>query len=161
MICVMCILPAMSVSAKIGEITNYGFNQGLGEGVVLRLLRDEENNGWFISAGSSLYYWQSDKSFWQVTNFSKDTGSVFEFYEKDGSLYMSIRSGISIFEFETVENNLPKIIVQSVRVDGQSYEHPQTKEVKRWCSAYYNRFCCTFFYGYYGVAGGILPGKLR
>ncbi len=158
-----------------GEVTNYGFHQGLGEGVVLRMLRDEENDGWFISAGSSLYYWQSDKSFWQITNFRKDAGSIFEFYERDGklwllqnngileldkvqllsgeetevtrhdfghgltgslnantwnymaedgSLYMSTRSGISVFEFETVNNGLPKVIIQNVSVDGQSYEHP-------------------------------------
>ncbi len=164
-----------------GEVTNYGFNQGLGEGVVLRMLRDEENDGWFISAGSSLYYWQSDKTFWQITNFRKDAGSIFEFYERDGKLwllqnngileldkaqllsgeetevtrhdfghgltgslnantwnymaedgclYMPTRSGISVFEFETVNNGLPKIIVQSVSVDGQLYEHPTEVSVE-------------------------------
>lgn len=166
---------------KDGAITNYGFAEGLGEGVVLRMLRDEENGGWFVSAGSSLYYWQSDKTFWQVTNFRKDAGSIFEFYERDGklwllqnngileldktqllsgeetevirhdfghgltgslnantwnylkedgSLYISTRSGISVFEFKTVNNDLPKIIVQSVSVDDQSYEHPQSIEIE-------------------------------
>ncbi len=160
---------------KDGTVTNYGFEQGLGEGVVLKMLGDEEGDGWFISAGSSLYYWQADKSFWQVTNFRKDAGSIFEFYVKegklwllqnngileldraqllsgeetevvrhdfghgltgslnantwnyvseDGSLYMPTRSGISIFEFETVNNDLPKIIIESVSVDEHSYEHP-------------------------------------
>lgn len=164
-----------------GEITNYGFEEGLGEGVVLRMLRDEENGGWFVSAGSSLYYWQNDKTFWQVTNFRKDAGSIFEFYERDGKLwllqnngileldkaqllsgeetevirhdfghgltgslnantwnyeaddgklYMSTRSGISIFGFETVNNALPKVMVQSVNVDGKSYEHPTELSVE-------------------------------
>lgn len=164
-----------------GEITNYGFEEGLGEGVVLRMLRDDENGGWFVSAGSSLYYWQNDKTFWQVTNFRKDAGSIFEFYERDGKLwllqnngileldkaqllsgeetevirhdfghgltgslnantwnyeaddgklYMSTRSGISIFGFETVNNALPKVIVQSVNVDGKSYEHPTELSVE-------------------------------
>lgn len=164
-----------------GVITNYGFEEGLGEGVVLRMLRDEENGGWFVSAGSSLYYWQNDKTFWQVTNFRKDAGSIFEFYERngkiwllqnngileldkaqllsgeetevirhdfghgltgslnantwnyeadDGRLYMSTRSGISIFGFETVNNALPKVIVQSVNVDGKSYEHPTELSVE-------------------------------
>lgn len=76
-----------------GEITNYGFDEGLGEGVVLRMLKDEENKGWFISAGSSLYYWQND-SFWQITNFSKDAGSIFEFYERDGKLWLLQNNGI-------------------------------------------------------------------
>ncbi len=164
-----------------GNVTHYGFEQGLSEGVVLKMLRDEENDGWFVSAGSSLYYWQSDKSFWQVTNFRKDAGSIFEFYvrdgklwllqnngileldkelllsgeetevvrhdfghgltgslnantwnyvAKDGSLYMPTRSGISIFRFETVNNDLPKIIIESVSVDGQSYEHPTAVEIE-------------------------------
>jgi len=158
-----------------GKVEHYGFEQGLGEGVVLRMLRDKEHGGWFISAGSSLYYWQQDKSFWQVTNFRKDAGSVFEFYERggklwllqnngileldkerllsgeetevvrhdfdhgltgslnantwnyeapDGSLYMPTRSGISVFGFETVNNDLPKVIIENVNVDGQTYEHP-------------------------------------
>ena len=164
-----------------GVITNYGFEEGLGEGVVLRMLRDEENGGWFVSAGSSLYYWQNDKTFWQVTNFRKDAGSIFEFYERDGKLwllqnngileldkaqllsgeetevirhdfghgltgslnantwnyeaddgklYMSTRSGISIFGFETVNNALPKVMVQRVNVDGQAYEHPTELSVE-------------------------------
>lgn len=164
-----------------GVVENYGFEQGLGEGVVLKMLQDEENGGWFISAGSSLYYWQNDKSFWQITNFRKDAGSVFEFYERDGklwllqnngileldkecllsgeetevvrhdfnhgltgslnantwnyvaqdgSLYMPTRSGISIFEFETVNNDLPKVIIENVNVDGQTYEHPSIIEME-------------------------------
>lgn len=164
-----------------GKITNYGFDEGLGEGVVLRLLRDEENDGWFVSAGSSLYYWQSDKTFWQVTNFSKDAGSIFEFYEKDGklwilqnngilaidkeqllsgaeteairhdfghgltgslnantwnyvaedgTLYISTRSGISVFGFKVINHSLPKVIVNSVNIDGQLYEHPQGIEIE-------------------------------
>lgn len=164
-----------------GNVTHYGFEQGLSEGVVLKMLRDEESDGWFVSAGSSLYYWQSDKSFWQVTNFRKDAGSIFEFYvrdgklwllqnngileldkeqllsgeetevvrhdfghgltgslnantwnyvAKDGSLYMPTRNGISIFRFETVNNDLPKIIIESVSVDGQSYEHPTAVEIE-------------------------------
>lgn len=164
-----------------GKVEHYGFEQGLGEGVVLRMLRDKEHGGWFISAGSSLYYWQQDKSFWQVTNFRKDAGSVFEFYERggklwllqnngileldkerllsgeetevvrhdfdhgltgslnantwnyeapDGSLYMPTRSGISVFGFETVNNDLPKVIIENVNVDGQTYEHPSAIQME-------------------------------
>ncbi len=163
-----------------GKVTNYGFSQGLGEGVVLKMLRDEEGEGWFISAGSSLYYWQGDKSFWQVTNFRKDAGSIFEFYVRNeklwllqnngileldreqllsgeetevvrhdfghgltgslnantwnyeaenGSLYMPTRNGVSIFAFETVNNDLPKIIIEKVSVDEHSYEHPTAIEL--------------------------------
>lgn len=164
-----------------GQITNYSFDEGLGEGVVLRMLRDEEHDGWYISAGSSLYYWQSDKTFWRVTNFRKDAGSIFDFYERndklwllqnngileldkekllsgeqtevfhhdfnhgltgslnantwhylseDGTLYLSTRNGISQFGFQSVENGLPKIVVQNVNVDGEIYEHPETLKVE-------------------------------
>lgn len=74
-------------------ITGYGFSEGLGEGVVLRLLEDREGNGWFVSAGSSLYYLQ-DGDFCKLTNFEKSAGSIFDLYEKDGSIYMMQNSGI-------------------------------------------------------------------
>nr|MBQ8253276.1 HD domain-containing protein [Lachnospiraceae bacterium] len=82
-------------------VTNYGFDQGLAEGVVLRLLYDRENDGWFISAGSNLYYWQNN-SFWRITNFTKDAGSVFEFYDKDGKLWLLQNNGILTVDKQTL-----------------------------------------------------------
>ncbi len=75
------------------EIIHYGYEEGLGEGVVLRLLRDAEGKGWFVSAGSSLYYFE-EGSFRKLTNFEKSAGSIFDFYEKDGLLWLMQNNGI-------------------------------------------------------------------
>lgn len=75
------------------EITCYGFNEGLQEGVVLRMLRDQAGAGWFVSAGSGLYYFE-DGVFRKLENFEKSAGSIFDLYEKDGVLYMMQNNGI-------------------------------------------------------------------
>ena len=86
---------------KGDEITNYGFNDGLNEGVVLRMLSDESNGGWLVSAGSSLYYF-SEGSFKKLENFEKSAGSIFDLYEKDGMLYMMQNNGILAAEKEAL-----------------------------------------------------------
>ncbi len=162
-------------------ITNYGFDQGLEEGVVLRLLQDAEGNGLFVSAGSSLYYFENG-SFRKLTNFEKSAGSIFDFYEKDGvlfmmqnngilaadretllagedtetvlygtsyglsgslnantwnyldedgTLYLSTRSGISLFRFGTMRNPLPKGIINEIQVDDTIYYHPAALEIDK------------------------------
>lgn len=162
------------------EIETLGFNKGLDEGVVLRMCRNSDGGGWFVSAGSSLYYWEND-SFTRLSNFTKGAGSIFELYDKDGrlwllqnnglialdkaqllsgnetdaihygsghglagtinantwhwlsedgQLYISNRNGISIFGFEGVNNALPRIVVGSVNVDGQTEENPKRIEVE-------------------------------
>ena len=156
-----------------GKVKNYSFAEGLGEGVVLRMLKSEKG-GWFVSAGSSLYYW-ADGKFSRLSNFTKSAGSIFDLYEidgmlwilqnngfiamnvdqllsggqtdilqhdlshgltgsinantwhciaEDGKLYMSTRNGVSVFGFEGVQHKLPKMIVNRISVDGESYEHP-------------------------------------
>ncbi len=75
------------------KITCYGFSEGLGEGVVLRMLEDKAGEGWFVSAGSSLYYLEKG-SFRKLDNFEKSAGSIFDLYERDGDIYMLQNSGI-------------------------------------------------------------------
>lgn len=75
------------------KIINYGFHEGLNEGVVLRMLKDQEGDGWFVSAGSSLYYFDGD-NFKKLDNFEKSAGSIFDLYEKNGMLYMMQNNGI-------------------------------------------------------------------
>ncbi len=79
---------------KDGKVTNYGFDSGLGEGVVLRMLKNSDENGWFVSAGSSLYYWK-DGTFSRLTNFAKSAGSIFSFYDRDGMLWILQNNGIT------------------------------------------------------------------
>lgn len=74
-------------------IVSYGFSEGLGEGVVLRMLQDKAGSGWFVSAGSSLYYLENGV-FRKLDNFDKSAGSIFDMYMYQGSVYMMQNSGI-------------------------------------------------------------------
>ena len=76
-----------------GKVTNHGFDDGLNEGVVLRILEDADGGGYFVSAGSSLYYWK-DGAFAKLQNFQKDAGSIFDFYDRDGKLWLLQNSGV-------------------------------------------------------------------
>lgn len=75
------------------KVTNFGFDEGLNEGVVLRMLQDKDNDGWFVSAGSSLYYFK-DGNFRKLENFEKSAGSIFDLRENNGVIYMMQNNGI-------------------------------------------------------------------
>lgn len=77
---------------KDNRLTHYGSKEGLAEGVVLRILPDGQE-GLFVSAGSSLYYWQNGL-FRKLDQFEKAAGSIFDFYLKDGKLWLLQNSGI-------------------------------------------------------------------
>ena len=76
-----------------GRVTNHSFSKGLHEGVVLRILEDADGGGYFVSAGSSLYYWKDD-AFVKLENFQKDAGSIFDFYDRDGKLWLLQNNGV-------------------------------------------------------------------
>ncbi len=176
-------------AVKDKSVKNFGFGCGLGEGVVLRMAKDEDSasESYFVSAGSSLYYFETDKgSFSKLDNFNKGPGSIFDLYDRDGRLwllqnngiysvdksqllagqtaeaeiygfchgltgslnantwnymdskgrlYLATRSGISIFGFQGVDNCIPRGVIQSVQVDDNVYEHPDSlslsKDVQR------------------------------
>lgn len=157
-----------------GEVVSHSFDSGLSEGVVLRMLKDTEGDGYFISAGSSLYYMENG-SFRKLDALEKGAGSIFDFYLIDGTLwllqnngilaadradllsggtgnpvtygfeyglsgslnantwhclyggklYLATRNGVSVFGFTAPENELPKVIISSVVVDGTVYDHPE------------------------------------
>ncbi len=78
---------------KDNIITNQGFEQGLEEGVVLRIAANTDSSGYFVSAGSSLYYW-SNSSFTKLTNWDKSAGSIFDMYDVDGRLWILQNNGV-------------------------------------------------------------------
>lgn len=78
---------------KDGKITNHGFNEGLSEGVILRIVANADDDGFFVSAGSSLYYWK-DNAFHKLTNWDKAAGSVFDMYDRDGKLWIMQNKGV-------------------------------------------------------------------
>lgn len=161
---------------RSGKITSHSFDKGLGEGVVLRMLKD--GDGCFVSAGSSLYYFR-DGAFKKLENLEKGPGSIFDFYLTDGTLwimqnngiiaadrddllnggtgspvsygfeygltgslnantwhclydgklYLATRNGISVFGFDAPKNELPKVIITSIEVDGTVYDNPAELEI--------------------------------
>ncbi len=58
------------------------------------------------------------------------TGSLnantWNYLDDNGTLYIATRQGISTFDFRGVDNVLPRGIINSITVDGEIYEHPQT-----------------------------------
>lgn len=91
---------------KENSITNYGFDQGLEEGVVLRIIENTEDPGFFVSAGSSLYYW-SDAGFKKLNNWSKGAGSIFDMYDKQGYLWILQNNGILAVNKEQLIHDIP------------------------------------------------------
>ena len=83
---------------KDGAIVNYSQEDGLADGVILRMIRDEGHAGYFISAGSSLYYW--DESGFTKLQIHKGAGSIFDFFTQDGMLWILQNSGILAFDRE-------------------------------------------------------------
>lgn len=157
-------------------------DESLTERVILRMIKSDDRDGYFISAGSSLYFYDG-VSYKKLSNFKKMNGSIFDLYEKNGalwllqnggitavleesalqdeeaqsweysyncgltgsmeantwhfldartgSLYISTRNGISIFEFEALSGAVPIGIIDDVVVDGVIYEHPTSVELSK------------------------------
>ncbi|MCM1334409.1 MAG: HD domain-containing protein [Bacteroides sp.] len=86
-----------------GEILSHSFSEGLSEGVVLRMLRDTKGSGYFISAGSSLYYWENGL-FKKLDALKKEAGSIFDFYLDDNALWLLQNNGILATDREDLLN---------------------------------------------------------
>ncbi len=115
---------------KDGTVTNHGFDEGLGEGVVLRMIPDSDDlSAWFISAGSSLYYWK-DNSFRKLDNFAKGPGSVFDIHDIGGRLWIMQNNGVlavdkaallSGNEADTVEHGFTHGLTGSLNANTWNY----------------------------------------
>lgn len=92
-----------------GTITNYSDENGLNDGVVLRMIRDVNDSGYLISAGSSLYYW--DENGFRKLQVQKGAGSIFDFFIQDGKVWILQNSGILTFDREKLladEDPMPR-----------------------------------------------------
>ena len=115
---------------KDGNVTNHSFDEGLSEGVVLRMAKDSDDpTAYFISAGSSLYYWK-DNSFRKLSNFAKGPGSIFDLYDIDGKLWLMQNNGIlsvnksellSGVSAETVEHGFTHGLTGSLNANTWNY----------------------------------------
>lgn len=80
---------------KDGKVTQYGFDQGLPAGVVLRMIPDSSGSNLFISAGNSLYYWDHE-SFTHIDNYRKNAGSIFDMHIVGDQLWLMQSNGVNI-----------------------------------------------------------------
>ncbi len=85
---------------KDGRVIPHGFDEGLSDGVVLRILDDPDGDGYFVSAGSSLYYFNSDG--FKKLSVKKGAGSIFDFYVRDGKLWILQNNGILAYDRQAV-----------------------------------------------------------
>lgn len=77
-----------------GKVTKYSFENGLGEGVILRITPDTlKKDAYFVSAGSSLYYFENGQ-FRKLDNLEKGPGSIFDFCDKGEMLWIMQNSGV-------------------------------------------------------------------
>ena len=84
---------------KDGQVSHYGFDEGLYAGVVLRMAADREGMGLFVSAGNSLYYWDFD-TFTLMDNYRKSAGSIFDIQIMGDELWLMQSSGVNILDLE-------------------------------------------------------------
>lgn len=76
-----------------GELKKYSYNEGLEDGVVLRIVPTDDGKSSFVSAGSHLYYW-SENTFRRFDNLEIGAGSIFDICERNGRLWLMQDSGI-------------------------------------------------------------------
>lgn len=43
----------------------------------------------------------------------------------DGSLYLTTRNGVSVFDFREISAPMPPLVINSIRVDDRTYESPE------------------------------------
>ncbi len=79
-----------------GEINVLSYTRGLLEGVVLRMCPDPDAYGnYFVSAGSSLYYYYADRNaFTKLDNFAKKPGSIYDIHINSGKVWLLQNNGI-------------------------------------------------------------------
>lgn len=80
---------------KDGKIKNIGRKEGLSAGVVLRIEKDEEVEGIWISAGSRLYFGNKD-GIKEITEFNIGIGSVFDIKIIGDEVWLLKSSGVIV-----------------------------------------------------------------
>ena len=66
---------------------------------MLRIIANSDGGGYFVSAGSKLYYW-SGGGFRPLSNIKKDSGSIFDMYDRGGMLWILQNNGVLSFDKE-------------------------------------------------------------
>ncbi len=87
-----------------GGLVHYGFDEGLSQGVVLRMTPDSDDNGnIFICAGDKLFYFEPEKkSFRLLDGIAKGAGSFYSLYDVGGRVWALQNSGIFSIDKEAL-----------------------------------------------------------
>lgn len=114
-------------AVKDDEVTHYGFDEGLSSGVVLRMIQDTEDGGFFISAGNSLFYWNG-QSFRKLDNYLKSPGSVFDIKLDGDYIWLMQSNGINLLN----KDQLLSGEQTPVRILGTAYGLTGTINANTW-----------------------------
>ena len=77
-----------------GSLVHYGADEGLSQGVVLRMGADADGNGnFYVCAGDKLYYCENG-SFRVLSGMEHGAGSIYSVYDVDGRIWLLQNGGI-------------------------------------------------------------------
>ena len=76
-------------------LVNLSFDQGLTEGVILRMQPDADGNGNFYVCASDKLFYCENGAFRVLNNVARDSGSIFSVYDVDGMLWILQNGGIN------------------------------------------------------------------
>lgn len=114
--------------ASDGTLTTYSYEQGLLDGVVLRVVPSESGDSYFICAGSHLYQWRNG-SFIRFDNLQIGQGSIFDLFERSGTLWLMQDSGLYAVNTEKLLTGEQVRAVKYGVVDGLT----GSLSVNTWC----------------------------
>ncbi len=88
-----------------GEITVHSYSEGLDNGIILRIIPDQEEGCYFVSTSSGLFYYNG-KAFKKLEHLKKSSGNIFDMYLIDDSLYFLQNSGVmSVSRSDAIADN--------------------------------------------------------
>lgn len=101
-----------------GAVFNYGKEEGLKSGVVLRMREDREADGIWISAGSELYFMDGQGGIREIADFQYGIGSIFDILVMEEDVWLMKSSGLIIVPREALLGRQPMAAVQYGRENG-------------------------------------------
>lgn len=81
---------------KNGGVKHIGEGNGLDAGVVLRMTKDEDRNGIWISAGDKLYFMNEKEEVEKIESFYQGAGSIVDLFVKEDKLIVLKSDGVYI-----------------------------------------------------------------
>lgn len=101
-----------------GEVLNFGKEQGLKSGVILRMREDEKAGGIWISAGSELYFMDAQGDIREITGFQYGIGSVFDILVMEEDIWLMKSSGLIIVPRDALLGQQSMSAIQYGRENG-------------------------------------------